>query len=134
MLDRLKEYKELITLVIFFLGGFWWIDDKYPKKADLKAEIALLQCLLDKYMTLTQYQVRGQALEKRVEELNRHIGKGMPPGVRGGAPALTPAMKQELHDMEEERKERQNDLKRNKSSMEEIQNQLLTNTCKTAGR
>jgi hypothetical protein len=25
MLDKLKEYKELIAIIVFFLGGFIWL-------------------------------------------------------------------------------------------------------------
>jgi prefoldin subunit 5 len=95
---------------------------------DLRSEVAVLRCLLDKYMTLTQLQIRGRDLEKRTEELTRQISKATPALASSDAP-LSPAMKQELADLEKERQDMQGELKKNKSAMETISDELQRNAC-----
>lgn len=129
MLDRLKEYKELIAVMIFFLGGVWWIQDKFPTKSDLKAQISVLECLLGEYMTLTQLQIGHQQLEREIERLNRQINLFQPAGGSGG-PALSPAMKQEMSDLVKNRADAQDNLKRVHSEMESINEKLKTHACR----
>ena len=41
MLAKLKEYKELTAIIVFFLGGFLWLErefDRHPTRGDLKVE------------------------------------------------------------------------------------------------
>lgn len=91
MLTKLNQYKEFIAILVFFLGGFFWIDSQYPKKTDLETQlvgvsdkvrgvnddltgqILNLQCLLKKYMELTQLQISAQAKEKKIDNLRLSI-------------------------------------------------------------
>jgi cell division protein FtsB len=132
VIERLREYKELIAVIVFFSGGLWWIEDKYPTKTDLKKQVSVLECLLDKYMNLTQLQIRGRDVEKRTEELNRQISKALPAVLSGDMPPLSPAMKQELTDLEKERQDLQEELKKNKSGMQTINDELQRNGCAKA--
>lgn len=127
MLERLKEYKELIGIIVFFLGGFLWVQNSFPTKSDLKAEIGVLNCLLEKYMTLTQLQIRGRDLEREVQELNGQIG--LIDAAGAGGPALSPAMKIEIDGRRDDLAARRNDLKAANLDMRRISDELARNAC-----
>ena len=56
-LEKLKQYKEIIAITIFFLGGFFWLQAEFPNKSDLRSEVGSLNCQLKSYMLLTQLQI-----------------------------------------------------------------------------
>jgi hypothetical protein len=127
-LEKLQEYKELLTVVVFFLGGFFWIQNQYPTKTDLRTEIGVLNCLLDKYMLLTQLQNKGRDLERHAQELKNEIA------AFGGdqnrtQPPLSPAMKQELDDKKADLATVQADLKVNAASIQSTGDELARNVC-----
>ena len=83
MLDKLKEYKELITIIVFFLGGFTWLNAQFPTKADLesakidlKSAISYQDCLGERYMKLVQSQIDRQEIQVQVQGLDREIKEG----------------------------------------------------------
>lgn len=140
MLEKIKEYKEVIAIIVFFLGGFIWLENQYPKKTDLKSEtrslkkdlktaIRSLDCLVEKYMTLTQLQIRGQNLEKKIQNLERKIKSTFQSSDDATTIALSPAMKHELKKLEEDLSAKIKDLRKNKDDMEDINNQLARNIC-----
>ena len=129
MLEKLKEYKELIAIIVFFLGGFIWLDTQFPTKSDLKAEIASLNCLLEKYMTLTQLQVRGQELEKQTQELARRISEVLPDDISGSSSPLSPAMKLEFEQLKSDHAANRDALRSNKTEMKKIQDELARHVC-----
>lgn len=96
MLERLREYKELISIIIFFIGGFFWLQTQYPNKSDLKAELASVRCLLNNYMELTQLQIRSQDQDKLLGEMRKKLSE-VPPdnGGQNGTP-ISPAMRAEI--------------------------------------
>lgn len=128
MLEKLKEYKEVIAIIIFFLGGFFWLEGEFPKKSDLNSEIGSVKCLLEKYMTLTQLQIRRQELDKQIQEINDHI-KLFPAISNAGSPPLTPAMAQELDEKKSDMSGKKKDFKENKFAMEKIVDELARNVC-----
>ncbi|MEH6444452.1 MAG: hypothetical protein V7784_11195 [Oceanospirillaceae bacterium] len=75
MLEKLKEYKELISIILFFLAGFSWFNNQFPTKNDLSNEIKVVNCLLQNYMELTQLQIEYQnnlpLLDTLTKEINR---------------------------------------------------------------
>lgn len=84
MFAKLSQYKEFISILVFFLGGFFWIDSQFPKKSDLETQVSSvndnlsgqiinLQCLLKKYMELTQLQISAQAKEKKIDNLRQNV-------------------------------------------------------------
>ena len=128
MLEKLKEYKELIGIVVFFLGGVYWIQGQYPTKKDLKSEIGVVNCLLDKYMTLTQLQIRGRELERLIEEQSSQISAiGTPPGA--AATPLSPAMQQELEAKKADLAANRSELKDKTLQMQKISDDLQRNAC-----
>lgn len=127
MLQKLNEYKEIIAIIVFFLGGFFWLEGEFPKKSDLNSEIGSVKCLLEKYMTLTQLQIRGQELDKQIQELNDQIK--LFPAIANSGPSLTPAMAQELDDKKSDMSGKKNDFKANKVAMEKIVDELARNVC-----
>lgn len=130
MLQKLKEYKELIAIIVFFLGGFTWLNTQFPTKSDLKAEIASLNCLLEKYMTLTQLQIRGQEIERQTHELTRRITGILPKENGDTSLPLSPAMKLEFEQLKTDLEARRNDLRSNAGEMEKIRDQLGLQVCR----
>ena len=125
LFERLKEYKELLAIIVFFLGGVFWIQGQYPTKTDLKTEIGVLSCLLDKYMSLTQLQIRGRDLERQAQELKDEIAAFG----SDHTPSLSPAMKQELDSKKASLTTVLADLKTNASSIQSIGDELARNVC-----
>jgi hypothetical protein len=126
--QRLEEYKELVAILAFFLGGFFWIQNQFPTKTDLKTQIGVLSCLLDKYMSLTQLQNRAQTLEGEAQQLREEIaafgadqGRTQPP--------LSPAMKQELDSKNADLRAVQDDLRKNAALIQAAGEELARNVC-----
>jgi hypothetical protein len=128
MLEKLKEYKELIGIVVFFLSGLFWIQSQFPTKKDLKAEVGVLNCLLDKYMTLTQLQIRGRELERLIQEQSDQINAlGNNQGLTTAR--LSPAMQQELEAKRADLAANRSELKTKTAEMQKIGDELQRNVC-----
>jgi hypothetical protein len=127
MLEKLKEYKEMIAIIVFFLGGFIWLNSQFPKKSDLTAEIGSLNCQLEKYMTLTQLQIRSQELGKQAQDLATRISDVE---TNSGDAHLSPAMKFELDQMKADLKHNREKHRSNKDEIAEILDELARNVCK----
>lgn len=127
MLEKLKEYKELIAIIVFFLGGFIWLNNQFPTKNDLKAEIGFLNCMLDKYMTLTQLQLRGQDLEKQAQALAKEIF-GME--ANSGDMHLSPAMKFEFDQLKSDFEHNRKAYRTNTAEITKITDELSRNVCR----
>jgi hypothetical protein len=128
MLEKLKEYKELIGIVVFFLGGIWWIQGQYPTKTDLKSEVGVLKCLLDKYMTLTQLQIRGRDLERLIQDEVSQIssfGNVQSATAASVSPAILEALEGKKADLAANRTE----LKAKIAEMQKINDELQRNVC-----
>lgn len=126
MLDKLKEYKELIAIIVFFLGGFFWLNNQFPTKKDLKNEVESLSCLLEKYMTVTQRQIRNQELEKQAKDLMTTISSME--NSTSGVP-LSPAMKYELEQKKSEINHNRKEYTSNKDVIQKIMDDLARNMC-----
>jgi hypothetical protein len=126
MIERFKEYKELIAIIMFFLGGFFWLNEQFPTKKDLKNEIASLNCQLDRYMTLTQLQIHGQELVKQAQELADRISD-----MESNAEnvALSPAMKFELEKLKSDFKYNREKHRNNKAEIQKVLDDLARNVC-----
>jgi hypothetical protein len=140
MLKKLKEYKEIIAIIVFFIAGFIWLENQFPKKADLqretgtlktdlKSQIKSLDCLLEKYMTLTQLQIRGRNLEKEIMDFESEIQSRFRPDDDATGPLLSPAMKHELKRLEDDLAVKIKDLRQIKKDMENIDDELARNIC-----
>jgi len=130
MLQKLQEYKELIAIIVFFLGGFAWLNNQFPTKSDLKAEIQALNCLLEKYMTLTQLQIRGQELEKQTHELAKQLTGILPEDNGGTSITLSPAMKLELDEKKADLEAQRDSLRSNVNDMNKIRKELERQICR----
>jgi hypothetical protein len=125
------QYKELLGIVVFFLGGFFWIQnqfEKFPTKTDLRSEIQVLNCLLDKYMLLTQLQLRGRELERQAQVLINQISaydEGNP-----GRPPISPAMRQDLDVKRTDLATARGDLRGNTTEIQKIGDELQRNVCR----
>jgi hypothetical protein len=130
MFEKLKEYKELLGIVVFFLGGFFCIQNqftRFPTKSDVKSEVSVLHCLLDKYMLLTQRQLRGRELERQVQDLTSQISAY---DDRAGAqPAISPAMREEREAKLADLVSARNDLKANAADIQKTGDELQRNVC-----
>ncbi len=58
ILARLSEYKETITIVLFFIGGVFWIYSIFATKNQIKQ----LKCLLNTNISLIQNQTNSKIL------------------------------------------------------------------------
>lgn len=125
MLNKLKHYKEMITIMLFFIGGFMWLDGEYAKKEELKQEIVEVECILDKYMTLTQLQIYGQELEKQVNGLREVIKISLP----SNGVTLSPAMKYQIEEKKKELSNKQSEFKQNYNKIKAISGELARNVC-----
>lgn len=131
MLEKLKEYKELIAIIVFFLGGFIWLNNQFPTKSDLTAEMESLNCQLDKYMTLTQLQIRGQELVKQAQDLATRISDME---TNSGNVPLSPAMKFELDQFKSDFEHNREKHRSNKSEITKILDELARNVCKKVNK
>ncbi len=127
MLDKLREYKELIAIIVFFLGGFIWLNNQFPTKSDLRAEIGYLNCLVDKYMTLTQLQIRGQELVKQAQDLTTRISDME---TNSGDVHLSPAMKFELDQLKSDFEHNREKHRSNNAEIVKILDELARNVCR----
>lgn len=81
VLARLKEYKEIITLFTFFLGGYLWMQKEFPSKSyvDSKIEsatssISSLNCLLNKNISSLDAQLQIKIHTDNIERFTVKIG------------------------------------------------------------
>lgn len=131
MLEKLKEYKELLGIVVFFLGGFFWIQTqfaRFPTKTDLRSEVRVLNCLLDKYMTLTQLQLRARELERQAQDLTSQIN-AYGDDRESTRPGLSPAMSQELEAKKADLAAVRIDIKTNTNEILKTGSELQRNVC-----
>jgi hypothetical protein len=103
----LGAYKELIAIVVFFFGGFAYLDANYPSKTEFQTT----NCLLKTYMLITQLQLRNYQLEKSISRLRPSVKdyddlKNQQPAVWAqltkGMKADVEVMRAELLDSEKE--------------------------------
>ena len=129
MLQKLKEYKELISIIVFFVGGLSWIQAQYPNKQDLKT----VNCKLDNYMKLTQLQIRSQDLDKKRSELSRRLSSASS-GDGNGNIALSPAMVMELDQMKLDYNNLSEQYRQTASDMTKIKDDLERDVCGRSGQ
>jgi hypothetical protein len=127
MIEKLKEYKEVAAIIVFFLGGFFWIQGQYPTKTDLKSEIGVLNCLVDKYMSLTQLQIRGRDLQTQAQDLKDEIQAF---GTAQEHLQISPAMSQALEEKKATLAGIRKDLKTNVGDIEKARDELGRNVCR----
>lgn len=129
MLERLKEYKELIAIIVFFLGGFFWLQSEFPSKSDMKGELVSIRCLLDSYMKLTQLQILSQEQDKQVSELQRKLSEAPPADNGGSGLSVSPAMRAEFEQLKVDYATRRNQLGQTTSEMAKIRDELARGVC-----
>lgn len=148
MLDKLKQYKEIIAIVVFFLGGVTWLYKEFPnknyveeqtgglrtdlasQKTALQAEIVSLQCLVDKYMRLTQLQIQNANLSKEITDLDAIRATTNANGNNGEA--LSPSLRDQFERLMSDRADKIKHRKANVDEMQNLDDQLARNVCKVA--
>lgn len=135
MLAKLKEYQELIAIIVFFLGGFFWLESQFPQKTDLESvkqelqqENSVLKCLLKKNMMLVQDQIQASALEKNIKEKSEYI-YFLSEKLNTEAQPMSPVMLLKLNEAKEDVAAKKDELKKVIARMQEIKNQLEINSC-----
>jgi hypothetical protein len=126
LLDVLNECKEVIALLVFFLGGVWWIQDRFPTKTDLQSRLALIKCELDDYMQLTQLQVRHEQLSGQLAQLDQQLGSATT--VRTSV-ALSPSLQQMLSGLQTQRGQLQIQADAASAAMQKLNDDLARNLC-----
>ena len=145
-LEKLKQYKEFIAIIIFFLGGFFWLQAEFPNKSDLNAQVGLLNtnlktevgslnCLLDSYMLLTHLQISVmetaseiQNLENDKQDIEGYLPKD--PNVDEDANGQTKMLIDMKKKVESDITEKGSVIKGYRTSMEEVNLSLKTNKCR----
>ena len=112
---------------MFFLGGFIWLNNQFPTKSDLKAEIESLNCLVEKYMTLTQLQIRCQELGKQAKNLATRISDME---TNSEDANLSPAMKFEIDQIKSDFEHNRQKYRSNNTEISKILDELARNICK----
>jgi len=125
MLAKLKEYKEIISLVIFFLGGVFWIQNQFPNKEDL----ASVRCLLNGYMKLTQLQIRSQELDKKRYNLSQQLTGAPSNNGSNDEIEFSPAMMMELEQLKADYKNTQDEFRQTNLDMTELRDELQRGVC-----
>ncbi|MDD4962818.1 MAG: hypothetical protein PHI11_02740 [Gallionella sp.] len=128
MLERLKEYKELIAIIIFFLSGVFWLQSTFPSKNEMKTELVSIRCLLDSYMKLTQLQILSQEQDKQVTELRQKLSQ-VPPDNSSGGLAISPAMRAEFEQLKLDYATSRNQLGQTTRDMAKIRDELARGVC-----
>jgi len=123
VLQVLNEYKEIIVVIAFFLGGVFWIQDRFPTKTDLVAQLSFIKCQLDEYMQLTQLQVRHEQLSA---QLAQQLGSAT---TVSSKVALSPSMKQTLSDLQTQRAQLRAAGDTASAAMQKISDDLGRNLC-----
>lgn len=95
MLEKLNQYKEIITIMVFFLGGFIWMENQFPTKTYLSSQVKLLSCELQEYMKITQLEDRELNLQNEIQDRNGEIQALSASGTDPHG-ALSPIVEQEL--------------------------------------
>ncbi len=129
MLEKLKEYKELTAIIVFFLGGFFWLQSEFPSKSDMKGELVSIHCLLDSYMKLTQLQILSQELDKQTSELGRKLSEAPPTDAGASALSVSPAMRAEFEQLKVDYAARRNQLGQTTNEMAKIRDELARGVC-----
>jgi len=130
MLEKLKEYKELITIIVFFLGGVFWLQSEYPTKSDLKNDLNNIDCKLDNYMKLTQLEIDSQEHDKKLVELSKRLSDAPEDNVSSQGLPVSPAMRAELDQLKVDQMEQRTELKKTTKDMEDILRDLERGVCK----
>ena len=136
MLDKLKQYQEIITIVIFFLSGFVWLHTQFPQKDDLETvkkqlqgENDILKCLLKKNMILVQDQIQANTLEKAIKEKSEFVEILSKQLAKTGAEGVSPVMQNRLDETREDLANKKEELKAVVTRMQDTKNELERNIC-----
>lgn len=128
MLAKIKEYKELIGIMVFFLGGVFWLQNTFPSKSEMRTELISIRCLLDSYMKLTQLQILSQEQDKQVSELRQKLLE-VPPDNTSGGLAISPAMRAEFEQLKVDYTTSRNQLGQTTRDMAKIRDELARGVC-----
>ena len=124
MLDKLKEYRDLIGLVVFFLGGFFWIQSQFPTKTDLSSQLGVVKCQLKSYMSLTQDELHAQDLTGKIQDIDQQLAAFSASGEQ-----LSPSVTAILTQKKSDRDGYLNDLTATNNQMLSISQSLQRQEC-----
>lgn len=122
LLHVLNEYKEILTVIIFFLGGVFWIQNHFPTKTDLISQLSLIKCQLDGYMQLTQQQVRHEQITAQIAQLTQQLESAK-------TVALSPSMEESLADLRTQKAQLLAAGDAASAAMQKINDDLGRNVC-----
>ena len=132
VLERLSDYKEVISVIVFFLGGLYWVDGHFPSRDDLNNKIGVLNCKVDAYMDLTQHQIRQKNLEDdtaRIDQQRQFYDESG--NAQSGHPtaAMQQQRKEILDKLDNDRATDQKQLEANQAEMFQIGYKLEKQLC-----
>lgn len=69
-IDALNKYKELIAVIVFFIGGVSWLYGYFATKE----QVSVMKCLMNANIEFVQYQLQQKlALDERRQEDAQHL-------------------------------------------------------------
>lgn len=125
-LDKLSEYKEFIAILIFFLGGFFWVFGFFATKK----QVTDLTCVLEQNVQMLrgkmEYQFFNDLLEENKNQLRETRSK-IRTAKENGQPIST--LEDGADDFKDQRSTLKADRDKFKVKMEEALENLTKNNC-----
>jgi len=136
-LSRLKEYKEFISILIFFAGGAFWIYGFFATKSQVidiqdatTSQVKKLTCALEQNVKMLRGKMEFQYFtdlldenKQEIRDIRRHIRKSNKNGTDTGD------SEDKLFELNEQRNELKAERDKFKKTMETALNLLTTQDC-----
>jgi methyl-accepting chemotaxis protein len=124
MIEKLKEYRDLIGLVVFFLGGLFWVQNQFPTKTDLSDQLGVVKCQLRSYMSLTQDELHVQDLTGKIQDIDQQLA-----ALSEGTAQTSPSIAGMVEKQRSDRDSYLADLKTTNTQMSDITQSLERQEC-----
>lgn len=126
LLGTLNDYKEVLSIIVFFLGGVWWIQDRFPTKTDLNSNVNFIKCQLKEYMELTQQQIKHEQASASLAEVVQELGSPM---ALQRAVELSPSMQQMIAGFKDKETYFRSEVDASSTAMSNINDNLARGIC-----
>ena len=136
MLDRLKEYKELISIIVFFLSGFVWIQSTFPDKPYIEAQvkavnakITTLNCLFTANTSAIEAALQVKVLSDNIDRDHATLMALKTKDVSTFSISDRASLDYNVRDLERVMEQEKDALYKVKSATEEAQKRFRSGAC-----